>query len=56
LLLVARARAGAGSVAGPPWPLARDEVMRLASFGLRAEAVDEVVADGAPHWRALFRR
>src|SRR6185295_18584123 len=45
LLVIARARAGATPVAGPPWPLS-------------AETVDQLPdpSDGKSHWRALFRR
>ena len=57
LLVIARARAGSGPAAGPPWPLTRDELMRLTTHGLRAEAVDQLPdpSDGKPHWRAVFR-
>lgn len=58
LLVIARARDGAGPAAGPPWPLTRDELMRFTRHGLRAEAVEHLPdpADGKPHWRAMFRR
>jgi SAM-dependent methyltransferase len=56
LLVIARARATSGNVAGPPWPLARDEINRFAALGLRAESIEQVTAEGAPHWRALFRK
>lgn len=57
LLVIARARGGTGTVSGPPWPLTRDELSRFASYGLTAEAIQELPdpADGKPHWRALFR-
>jgi SAM-dependent methyltransferase len=58
LLVIARARDGAGPAAGPPWPLTRDELMRFATHGLRAQAVEQLPdpSDGTPHWRAVFRR
>ena len=58
LVLIARARNTSGPAAGPPWPLARDEVMSVTAHGLAAEAVEELAdpADGKPHWRAVFRR
>jgi hypothetical protein len=58
LVLIARARNASGPAAGPPWPLARDEVMSVTAHGLAAEAVEELAdpADGKPHWRAVFRR
>ena len=58
LLVIARLRESTGPDAGPPWPLAHDEVMRFAAHGLRAESVEQLAdpADGKPHWRATFRR
>ena len=57
LVVIARRRDGAGPVKGPPWPLARDEIMSFTRHGLAAEAVEEsALADGTPHWRAVFRR
>ncbi|MBV8835591.1 MAG: class I SAM-dependent methyltransferase [Alphaproteobacteria bacterium] len=58
LLVIARARGTSGPVAGPPWPLAREEVLSFAREGLVAETVEQVAdpTDGKPHWRALFRR
>lgn len=58
LLVIARARGTPGPMAGPPWPLAREEVMSFVREGLVAEAVEQVAdpTDGKPHWRALFRR
>ncbi len=58
LLLIARARDGSGPAAGPPWPLARDEIMTLETHGLRAESVEQLPnpTDGKPHWRAVFRK
>ena len=58
LLLIARAREGTGAVAGPPWPLTRDEIMRFTKHGLRAQAIELLPdpSDGKPHWRAAFRR
>ncbi len=58
LLVIARARDGAGPVAGPPWPLTREEIMRFGADGLRAKAVEQLAdpTDGKPHWRAVFRR
>ena len=59
LLVIARARGGPGPVAGPPWPLSRDEVMSVVTqHGLTLETIEELTdpIDGKPHWRALFRR
>jgi SAM-dependent methyltransferase len=58
LLVIARARAGAGAVSGPPWPLARAEILAFETHGLTAERVEELAdpTDGKPHWRAVFRR
>jgi SAM-dependent methyltransferase len=58
LLAIARARDGSGPVAGPPWPLSRDEIMRFTQHGLRIEAIEQLShpTDGKPHWRAAFRR
>jgi len=57
LLVIARARDGAGPAAGPPWPLTRDELTRFTTHGLRVEAIEQVPdpTDGKPHWRAVFR-
>src|SRR5882672_9192458 len=51
LLVIARARAGTGTVAGPPWPLTGDELSRFESLGLKAEAIEELPdpTDGKPH-------
>ncbi|TMJ04585.1 MAG: class I SAM-dependent methyltransferase [Alphaproteobacteria bacterium] len=58
LLVIARARDGAGPVAGPPWPLARQEIMSFAAHGLRCGTIEQLPdpTDGKPHWRAAFRR
>jgi len=58
LLVIARARDNAGPIAGPPWPLSRDDIMQLATQGLRGEAIERLPdpTDGKPHWRAEFRR
>jgi SAM-dependent methyltransferase len=58
LLVIARARDGAGPAAGPPWPLTRDELTYFTAHELRTEAVEQLPdpADGKPHWRAVFRR
>jgi len=58
LLVIARARDGAGPASGPPWPLTRDEVLRLTLHGLAAQAIDALPdpSDGKPHWRASFKR
>jgi SAM-dependent methyltransferase len=57
LLVIARARDSAGPVAGPPWPLTRDEVMQFTAHGLQADSVEQRPdpSDGKPHWRAVFR-
>jgi SAM-dependent methyltransferase len=58
LLVIARARSGAGPVCGPPWPLSHEDMSRFALHGLTAEKVEELAdpTDGKPHWRAVFRR
>jgi SAM-dependent methyltransferase len=58
LLVIARARVGTGAIAGPPWPLTRDELSRFESHGLTAVAIEGLPdpTDGKPHWRATFRR
>jgi SAM-dependent methyltransferase len=58
LLVIARARTGTGTIAGPPWPLARAEILEFESHGLAADTIEELPdpADGKPHWRATFRR
>jgi len=58
LLVIARARNTAGAVAGPPWPLTREEIMCFAREGPVTETVEQVAdpTDGKPHWRAVFRR
>jgi SAM-dependent methyltransferase len=57
LLVIARAREGGGPVAGPPWPLSREELLGFEAHGLRAETIEQVPdpTDGKPHWRATFR-
>jgi SAM-dependent methyltransferase len=58
LVVIARARDGAGPASGPPWPLSRDEMMGLAQHGLTVQAIEALPdpTDGKPHWRAVFRR
>jgi SAM-dependent methyltransferase len=58
LLVIARARAGTGTISGPPWPLSREEISSFDSQGLSVEKIEELVdpTDGKPHWRATFRR
>ncbi len=58
LIVIARSRESASPAAGPPWPLARDDVMRFTGHGLRAESIEQLAdpTDGKPHWRAVFRR
>jgi SAM-dependent methyltransferase len=58
LVVIARARGNSGPAAGPPWPLAREEIISFAAHGLTAEAVEQLPdpADNKPHWRAVFRR
>jgi hypothetical protein len=56
--VIARARADTGTIAGPPWPLTRAEILEFESHGLTAEKVEELAdpTDGKPHWRAVFCR
>jgi ubiquinone/menaquinone biosynthesis C-methylase UbiE len=58
LIVIARSRDSASPAAGPPWPLARDDVMRFTGHGLRADSIEQLADpdDGKPHWRAVFRR
>lgn len=58
LLVIARARAGMGTISGPPWPLSREEILAFETHGLTAEKIEELAdpTDGKPHWRAVFRR
>jgi SAM-dependent methyltransferase len=58
LLVIARARAGMGTISGPPWPLSHEEILAFGSHQLSAEKVEELAdpTDGKPHWRAVFRR
>lgn len=58
LLVIARARAAATPVAGPPWPLSAENILIFAAHGLSAETVDQLPdpSDGKSHWRAVFRR
>jgi SAM-dependent methyltransferase len=58
LLIIARARDDTGPVAGPPWPLSAEEIMRFEAEGLRVETIEQLPdpTDGKPHWRAVFRR
>ena len=58
LLVIARARDGAGPAAGPPWPLTREELTRFTTHELRADAIEQLPdpTDGKLHWRAIFRR
>src|SRR5690606_31886230 len=37
---------------GPPWPLTRAELESFGTQGLTTVAVEEIVADGRPSWRA----
>jgi len=57
LLVIARARDGAGPVAGPPWPLSREEIMRFGVDGLHRETIEYLPdpTDGKPHWCVVFR-
>ena len=56
--MIARARAGTGTISGPPWPLSREEILAFETHGLTAEKIEELAdpTDGKPHWRAVFRR
>ena len=58
LLVIARARTGTETIAGPPWPLSRDELSRFEAHGLAADTIEALPdpTDGKPHWRATFRR
>jgi SAM-dependent methyltransferase len=58
LLVIARARAGTGTISGPPWPLSREEIIAFETHGLTAEKIEELAdpTDGKPHWRVVFCR
>ncbi len=60
LLVVCRSREEGAEMSGPPWPLTRGEVMRLAEFGLTPRACQGFTVDGkgrsVPHLRAVFSR
>lgn len=59
LLVICRARDLTEPADGPPWPLAREQLMSLESFGLRASAVEDYLdAENPPvrRFRVLFRR
>ena len=43
LVVIARARGNAAPAMGPPWPLAREEIMRFAAHGLIAGVTSDVV-------------
>ncbi len=56
-LVLAAAREPGAEVAGPPWPLTRDEVESFAGSELRAVRIDQLSGPGGePRWRAEFRR
>ena len=58
LLVIARARDDGAAPSGPPWPLARPELIGIAARGLTAETIERLPdpTDGKSHWRAVFRR
>lgn len=60
LLVIAARRTPAGTdVAGPPWPLSRDEIDAFATDGLtqvRVEQMADPRYPDSPRWRAEFRR
>jgi len=57
LLVIARARADGQEVAGPPWPLTREQVEALAADGLTLTSLEDLTFEqGARHWRAMFSR
>jgi SAM-dependent methyltransferase len=56
-LLVLAARGDVRTPAdGPPWPLTRPELDGFAVDGVVADSLEELVTDGVPRWRAVFRR
>ena len=57
LLVIARARPNAEAPKGPPWPLSREDIERIAAAGLSLVSAEQVEPPGEPlHWRALYRR
>jgi 2-polyprenyl-3-methyl-5-hydroxy-6-metoxy-1,4-benzoquinol methylase len=60
LLVICRSREEGSEVTGPPWPLARSQVMTFASLGLTPRTFQSIVVrDGdreIPHIRAVFSR
>jgi len=58
LLVVARARDDDQVIDGPPWPLARGDLLAFETCGLRLERLEDIPPGAAPNrqWRALFRK
>lgn len=58
LLVIARARDEAQDSAGPPWPLARQDIEAFAAYGLDILTLEDIPEESARsrHWRALLRK
>lgn len=58
LLVIARARADDASAFGPPWPLTRGAMERLAVGGLAFSKFEDIPATDtrSRHWRALLKK
>ncbi len=57
LLVIARARDEGQKIAGPPWPLTRGQIERLAIEGLALQELEDLTTQqGARHWRASFKK
>ncbi|MGC4108500.1 MAG: class I SAM-dependent methyltransferase [Thermomicrobiales bacterium] len=56
-LLVLANRAVPGEpVAGPPWPLTREEMEAFTRAALTVVSIEALSSNGQPRWRASFRR
>ncbi|MGC4193001.1 MAG: class I SAM-dependent methyltransferase [Thermomicrobiales bacterium] len=56
MLLVLANRAVPGQpVAGPPWPLTREEMDGFTQVGLTVASIEALSSNGHPRWRAVYR-
>lgn len=55
IVLAFRARDN-NMVAGPPWPLTREDIDAFANGDLKPNDIAELSLDGNPRWRAVFSR